>query len=257
MARLVSGLASPPAAPSPQAEIARPAHPARASVTSSWEIRFPLRFTPSRADRLPPFSLTTGPRLSAPSPTSSRPSSPAPPPIPGHRAPLSSAPRVPSNHYHLTFISPPLIPLLNLSSSRQSSMALKPLTSELAALATSPRRSPGPYKRRAPSPSFTGPLPAHISLSPCSSLPLTERRHHRALTIVARPPRRRSSPGEALIELPVHSSLCCASAGELWRTGAAGGRAPVSTPPCALSAPTSVHSGPSAPGRSTDLSVGN
>jgi hypothetical protein len=56
--------------------------------------------------------------MSVPSPTSSRPSSPAPPPIPGHRAPLSSAPRVPSSRYHLAFISPPLISLLNLSSSQ-------------------------------------------------------------------------------------------------------------------------------------------
>jgi hypothetical protein len=143
-------------------------------------------------------------------------------------------------------------------------MVLKPLTSALIAPATPPWRSPGPYKRRAPSPSFTTPLPAHISPSPRSSLPLTERRHHQALTIIARPPRHRSSPGKALIEIPVRSSLCCAPAGELWRTGAAGGRAPVSTPPCPLSTPASVHGGPSAPGRSmktwtqsTDLSVGN
>jgi hypothetical protein len=47
VARLASGPASPPVAPSPQAKIARPAHPARASVASSREIRFPLRFTPS------------------------------------------------------------------------------------------------------------------------------------------------------------------------------------------------------------------
>jgi hypothetical protein len=219
---------------------------------------------PSRAGRLPLISLTTGPRLSAPSPTSSRPSSPTPPLIPGHRAPLSSTPRVPSNRYHLTFISPPLIPLLNLSSSRQSSMAFKPLTSALTAPATPPRRSPIPYKRRAPSPSFTAPLPAHISLSPRSSLPLTERRHHRALTIIARPPRCRSSAEEALIKLPVRSSLSCAPAGELWRTRVAGGRAPVSTLPCPLSPPALVHGGPSAPGRSTkmwtrstNLSVGN
>jgi hypothetical protein len=164
---------------------------------------------------------------------------------------------VPSNRYHLAFISPPFIPLLNLSSRRQSSMVLKPLMSVLTAPATPPRRSPDPYKWRAPSPSFTAPLPAHISLSPRSSLPLTDHRHHQALTIVARPPRRRSSPSEALIELPVHSSLCCAPASELWRTEAAGGRAPVSTPPCPLSAPGSAHGGPSAPGRSTDLSVGN
>jgi hypothetical protein len=134
---------------------------------------FPLRFTPSRVGCLPLISLTTGPQLSASSPTSSRPSSPAPPPIPGHRAPLRSTPRVPSDHYHLAFISPPLIPLLNLSSSRSSSMSLKTLTPALTALATSPRRSPDSYNGRAISPSFTAPLPALISLSPSSSLSLT------------------------------------------------------------------------------------
>jgi hypothetical protein len=174
--------------------------------------RFPLRCTPSRAGRLPLISLTTGTRLSASSPTSSRPSSPTPPPIPVHQAPLRSAPRVPSDHYHLTFISPPLIPLLNLSSSRLSSMSLKTLTPALTAPATSPRCSPDSYKGRAISPSFTAPLPALISLSPSSSLSLTERRHHRAFPAVARPPRRRSSPGEALDELPVLPSVFCAPA---------------------------------------------
>jgi hypothetical protein len=67
-ARLASGPARPPAVPSLQAEITWLAHPAHASVASSREIRFPLRFTPSRAGRLPLISLTTGPRLSAPSP---------------------------------------------------------------------------------------------------------------------------------------------------------------------------------------------
>jgi hypothetical protein len=202
--------------------------------------------------------------LLASSPTSSRPSSPAPPPIPGHRAPLRSAPRVPSDHYHLAFISPSLIPLLNLSSSWSSSMLLKTLTPALTAPATSPRRSPDPYKGRAISPSFTALLPALISLFLSSSLSLTERRHHRAFPVVARPPQRRSSPGEALDELHVLPSPFCAPASELRRTGAAGGRAPVSMPPCPLSAPASVHGGPSALGRSTetwtrstDLSVGN
>jgi hypothetical protein len=65
------------------------------------------------------------------------------------------------------------------------------------------RRSPDPYKGRAISPSFTSPLPALISLSPSSSLSFTERRHHRAFPIIARPPRRRSNPGEALEELPM------------------------------------------------------
>jgi hypothetical protein len=171
---------------------------------------------------------------------------------------------VPSDHYHLTFISPPIIPLLNLSSSRSSSMSLKTLTPALTAPTTSPRRSPDPYKGRAISPSFTAPLPALISLSPSSSLSLTEHRHHRAFAVIARPPRCRSSPSEDLDELPVLPSPFCAPAGELRRTGAAGGRALVSTPPCPLSAPASVHGGPSAPGRSTekwtqstDLSVGN
>jgi hypothetical protein len=52
-------------------------------------------------------------------------------------------------------------------------MALKPLTPALTVPATPPRHSPGPYKRRAPSPSFTAPLPTPISLSPCLSSPLT------------------------------------------------------------------------------------
>jgi hypothetical protein len=42
----------------------RPAHPARASVASSRKIRFPFRFTPSRAGRLSLVSLSTGPHLS-------------------------------------------------------------------------------------------------------------------------------------------------------------------------------------------------
>jgi hypothetical protein len=50
----------------------------------------------------------------------------------------------------------------------------------------------------------------------------------------------------------VPPSPFCAPVGELWRTGAAGGRAPVSVPPCPLFAPASVHDGSSAPGRSTE-----
>jgi hypothetical protein len=42
----------------------RPAHPARASVTSSRKICFPFRNTPSRAGRLSLVSLSTGPHLS-------------------------------------------------------------------------------------------------------------------------------------------------------------------------------------------------
>jgi hypothetical protein len=178
---------------------------------------------------------------------------PEPPPLLGHRAPPSSTPRVPPDRYQLTFIFPPLNPLLNPP---PSSMALKPLTPVLNSPATLPGAPPTPYKRRAPPPSFTAPLPASFPLSPRLSSPLTEHQRRRAFTIVAHPPRRRLSPGEAQAELPVRSSLCCAPAGELWRTGAAGGRAPMSAPPRPgpppLSAPSSVHGGPSTPSQSTE-----
>jgi hypothetical protein len=68
-ARSASGPASPPAAPYPQVKPSRPAHPARASVASSWEIRFPFWFAPSRAGRLSLVSPSSGPRLSAIFPT--------------------------------------------------------------------------------------------------------------------------------------------------------------------------------------------
>jgi hypothetical protein len=47
----------------------RPAHPARASVTSSWEIRFPFWFVPSRADRLSLVSVKRAPLVSCVFPT--------------------------------------------------------------------------------------------------------------------------------------------------------------------------------------------
>jgi hypothetical protein len=125
-----------------------------------------------RAGRLSLVSLSSRHWLSPPSPTSSSLSSPTPPPLPDHRAPPSSAPRVPPSRYHIVFIFPPLIPLLNPS---PSSMALKPLTPALTPppWATRPRRSPGPYKRRAPPPEFTAPLPASLqaraSLSPSAA----------------------------------------------------------------------------------------
>jgi hypothetical protein len=97
-----------------------------------------------RAGCLSLVSLSCGPWLSAPSPTSNHPSSPAPPPLPGHRASTSSAPRVPPSRYHLAFIFAPLIPHLNPP---PSSVALKPLTPALTPLATPPRCSPDPYKR--------------------------------------------------------------------------------------------------------------
>jgi hypothetical protein len=81
-----------------------------------------------RAGRLSLVPLTIGPWLSALSPSSSHPSSTAPPSIPGHRAPPSSAPRVPPSRYHLAFISPPLIILLNPP---PSSMAFKAINASV------------------------------------------------------------------------------------------------------------------------------
>jgi hypothetical protein len=168
---------------------------------------FSLLVRAFRAGRLSLVSLSSGPLLSAPSPTSSCPSSPAPPPLPDHRAPPSAAPRVPPSRYHLTFIFPPLIPLLNPP---PSSMALKPLTPTLTPPATAPWHSSDNYKRRAPPPEFTAPLLASLRFSPSLSLRLTERRRLRFCTAVARPPRRRPSSGETLAELPVLLSLYCA-----------------------------------------------
>jgi hypothetical protein len=51
----------------------RTAHPARASIASSQEIRFPFRITPSRAGHLSLVSLPTGPHLSDSPPSPRRP----------------------------------------------------------------------------------------------------------------------------------------------------------------------------------------
>jgi hypothetical protein len=91
--------------------------------------------------------------------------------------------------------------------------------------------SPPPYKRRAPPPSFTAPLPRFFFPLSTPEQPSHEHRRCRTFTAVARPPRCRPSPGEALAERTVRSSLCYASADELWCTGAAGSRASVSAPP--------------------------
>jgi hypothetical protein len=136
--------ASPLAAPPPQAKTV-PAGPSSPRVGRVFtENTSSLLDCAFRAGRLSHVFLSTGPQMSVPSPTFSRPSLPAPPPIPGHQALLRSAPRVPSSRYHLAFIFPPLISLLNLSSSRPSSMALKPITSALTAPATPPQCSPRP-----------------------------------------------------------------------------------------------------------------
>jgi hypothetical protein len=131
-----SAPASPLAAPPPQTETVSvgPSSPRVGRVFAGNMSS--LLVHAFRARRLSLVPLTTGPRLSAPSPTSSRPISPTPPPIPGHRAPPSFAPRVPPSRYHLAFISPPLISLLNPP---PSSLSLNPLTPALTAPTTPPR----------------------------------------------------------------------------------------------------------------------
>jgi hypothetical protein len=153
------GPTSPLASLPPQAEThpSQPTYPMRRSCLHGN--KFSLLVRAFRAGRLSLISLSSGPRLSAPSLTSGRLSSPAPPPLPGHPAPPSSVPQVPPSRYHPAFIFPPLIPLLNPPS---SSMALKPLTPALTPLATPPRRSPDPYKRRAPPPDRTSPSPSSL-----------------------------------------------------------------------------------------------
>jgi hypothetical protein len=84
-----------------------------------------------------------------------------------------------------------------------------------------------------------------ISLSPRLCNPLSPSTAASSFcTVVARPPQRRPSPGEALAQFPTFPSLCCAPVGELLCTGAAGGQAPVTAPPCPLSAPPWVHGAP-------------
>jgi hypothetical protein len=137
-----------------------------------------------------------------------------------------SAPRVPPSRYHPAFI-PPLIPLLNpavFNGVKAINAGVKPRPPLPGAPST-------PIKWRAPPPNFTAPLPSSLGFSPRSRLASTEHRHLRFSTAVARPPRRRLSSGEARAELPVLLSIFCIPAGELWCTGAAGGRTPVSAPP--------------------------
>jgi hypothetical protein len=69
-----------------------PAHPARASVASSWEICFPFRITPSRAGRLSLVSLSTGPHLSDSPPSLRRPTPVRNPPC--RRLPRATASRL-------------------------------------------------------------------------------------------------------------------------------------------------------------------
>jgi hypothetical protein len=77
------------------------------------------------------------------------------------------APWMPPSFYSSPSSLLPLNPLQTEHSRPLTpSMALMQLTPALTALATPPCCSPGPYKRRAPSPEFTAPLPAHMPLSP-------------------------------------------------------------------------------------------
>jgi hypothetical protein len=115
------------------------------------------------------------------------------------------------------------------------SMALKPLTPAINSRPPLPSAPPVPIKGRGAPPAITTP---HLALS--RSLPSPQL----LLTTVARPPQRRPSSGETQAEFPSLPSPLCAPAGELWRTGAAGGQALLSAPPCPLSVPPWVHGAP-------------
>jgi hypothetical protein len=86
-----------------------------------------------------------------------------------------------------------------------------------------------PIKGEHPPPSFTAPLLASFPLSPRLSSVLTEHRHRRTFTAVARPPRCSPTSGEALDRTPMSSSCFPSGRGELPWTGAPVGRAPVSS----------------------------
>jgi hypothetical protein len=205
----------------------RPAHLARVSVASSREYIFPFGSRHSSWPPLPRLSVKRAPAVNSiphlqPPELTCAATASRPPSATQLRASGAIEPLPPRLHF--PSLNSPLKPSL-------SSMALKPLTPKLTPPATPPRCSPDPYKRQAPPPEFTAPLPASLRFSPRSSLPLPVRRCLRFCTAVARPPRRYPSSGEALAKLPVLSSLYCAPAGELWSAGAAGGRTPVSVPP--------------------------
>jgi hypothetical protein len=89
--------------------------------------------------------------------------------------------------------SPALIPPLESPLTPHGHQWCRPLLTGISTLS-----SPGSYKRRAPPPSFTAPLPAPFLLSPRLSSTLIEHRHCRIFTVVAQPPRCSSTSGEAL-----------------------------------------------------------
>jgi hypothetical protein len=167
--------ASPPAVPSPQAETvpAGPSTPHVGRVFVRNTFSFLVRALPSWPP-LPRLSVKRAPLVSCVFPTT--------PTDPGHFLPLPPATpcrptsdlEMPSEVFTPRLDSPPKSHSLTSHQASPSSMALKPLMPALTAPATPPRRSPGPYKRRAPSPSFTAPLPALFSLSPRLSSPLIE-----------------------------------------------------------------------------------
>jgi hypothetical protein len=182
---------------------------------------FSLLVRAFRAGRLSLVSLSSGPHLQPPELARAATAS-QPPSASQLRASGATEPLPPRLHFPSLNSPPKPSPVFN---------GVKAINAGVNPPATPPRRSPDPYKRRAPPPGFTAPLPASLRFSPRSSLPLTERRRLRFYTTVAGPPRHRPSSGEALAELPVLSSLYCVPVGELWCTGAPGGRTPVSAPP--------------------------
>jgi hypothetical protein len=210
----------------PQAETAPTGPPSPRVGRVFTGICFPFWFAPSERAAYPSSLCQSGHgcQLHPPPPaTRAR--------LRRHRSPATERRLAPRLGCHRTVTTSPSFSSLN-SPLKPSPVfnGVKAINTGVNPPATPPRRSPDPYKRRSPPPEFTTPFPASLRFSPCSSLPLTERHRLQFCTAIARPPRRRPSPGEALVELPTRSSPCRAPTGELWCTRAVGGRAPVSTP---------------------------
>jgi hypothetical protein len=160
VARSASGLASPPAAPSPRSEIipAGPSSPRIGHVFAENMFSLSVHAFPSRSP-LPRLSDNRAPVVRCVFPTV--PADPGrflltPPATP--RRPTSDL-VMPCKTITPRLDSPPQSHSLTSHQASPSSMTLKPLMLVLTTPATPPRRSLGPYKRRAPSLSFTGPLP--------------------------------------------------------------------------------------------------
>jgi hypothetical protein len=121
------------------------------------------------------------------------------------------------------------------------SMALKPLTPVINSRPPLPGALPAPIKKDEEHPRSSPHLTSlSIARFQVHSYSSPSAAASPFCTTVARPPQCRPSSGETRAEFPSLPAPLYAPAGELWRTGAAGGQALVSAPLCPLSAPPCV-----------------